>query len=268
MDLCRPSKIIVDLALVDFVRSVVSWAKHSAEKAIMKKMLLLAGVLGLGVASGAQGSVAYSYMAQLAPGQTLTPGSSATVNVYLAETDTSGSAEFVVGDGGLYSAGAAFVEQAGGQGVTVTAVTNNSAAEPAGFSGNDNKGSGTYGAYMLDITNNASTTPPVTPTSSTTVGTTRTDLYLLGTVTLALSTAPNATFNVESIHDAPAPVLDSSSNGNTLTFNGDDLDTAGGSIGTGANGHPTPFAVVPEPASIGLLSLGALGLLARRRTAH
>jgi hypothetical protein len=251
----------------NFAESCVHFEKQSVEKAMMRKMLLLAG-MGLGFASMAQASPIFTYSAQLAQGQTLTSTStSATYNVYLVETDTSGSAAFVPSDGGLYSAAAALIENTGGQGVTVTAVTPNSTAEPAGFSGNDNKGSGTYGAYLLDITNNAASTL-VAPTSTTTAGTTTTSDYLLGTVTFSLAANYNATFNAESIHDAPAPVLDSGSNSNSLTGNGNDLDVGGTGVGTGANGHPSAFTVVastPEPASFGLLSFAALGLLARRR---
>lgn len=243
-----------------------------------KRSMILAAAMGLGLASMSQASTIYSYVAQSTnPGGGIINGTSNTVNLYLQEVTTGTS--YITSDGGLYAGGVALYEQPGGTGVTVSSVSNNTSPEPTGFTGSNNNGMLTNGgAYILDITNNNDTTAGVAPVSTTTSGGTTTSLYLLGSVTLGVSATPNAHFLVESLHNVPAGdgAGNAGKNGNTLTFNsGTDLDPdnsastiPGGS--SGANSNPTSLAItssVPEPASLAVFGLGAVGVLARRRRA-
>jgi hypothetical protein len=236
---------------------------------------LLGAAAGLCLASMSRATTQYSYIAQPQGGR-IVSGANNTINLYLQEVSTGGSFT-ATQDGGLYSGGVAFVEQAGGFGVTFTAagVSNNSAAEPAGFSGNNTKGLLTSGGvWVADITAN-SASAGVQPISSATSGGTTTNLYLLGSVTfgLAADNQFDAAFLVESLHDAPKNdgIPAAGADGNTLTFNsGMDLDNGTPAGTTGADGNPTPFvpeAQLPEPASLAIFGLAGAGLLMRRRSA-
>ena len=221
------------------------------------------------LAGGARASDTITYAAVPQSG-TIMNGATNVLNMFLQETLTGGTTSAIAADAGLYDGGVGFVEKAGGTGVTVTAAAANNAAEPNGFSGNDFAGVLTSGGgYIQDITGN-SATKGVTPFSSTTVGSTTTNLYLLGTMTLSVSANPNATFLMESLHDTPQGqgAVAAGSNGNSATYGNDfDLDVGGaGNLGVvGANGHAVNFAVTPEPSGILLLALGAAGLASRRR---
>jgi len=239
------------------------------------RSMILAAAVSLGAGSLSKASTMYSYVVQ-PQGGAIVDNANNTLNLYLQEV-TSGGSFTAASDGGLYAGGVALVEQAGGSGVTFTAsgVSNNGAAEPSGFTGNNKAGVFTSGgAWVTDITNNADTTAGVAPVSSSTSGGTTTSLYLLGSVTVGVGATPNASFKVESLHDSPtndgAPAA--GADGNTLSFNsGNDLDAGGFSAGVvGADGHPTSFAIssaspVPEPASLAVFGVGAMGLLMRRR---
>lgn len=233
----------------------------------MNRSLLIAALAAcFGWAGAVRGDINYTYVAEPQSGS-ISFGASNVINLYLDETLTAGSTSVIQADYGLYSAGVAFVERPGGTGVTVTAVTANTQPEPKGFANNDITRIDTsgVGASMFDITAHDAVAG-VFPTSTSTVGSTTTNLYLLGNVTLNISASASAAFDVESLHDAPTNVgvYDAGMNGVTLDFNGADMDIGGPGIGTGANGHATTFAV-PEPAATALFGLGALGLVLRRR---
>lgn len=252
--------------------------RSMTKRSLKVRSLLLGAAVSLGLASWSQASVLYSYVVQ--PQGAIVNNANNTLNLYLQEVSTAGSFS-AASDGGLYSAGVALVEQTGGTGVTFTSagVSNNGAAEPGGFSGNNTKGLVTSGgAWITDITSNGASVG-VAPASSTTANGTTTNLYLLGSVVAAVGSNPNATFKVESLHDAPANdgIIVAGSDGNTFSYglnsqNNYDLDVtgAGGAPGaTGADGHPSSFSVgsspVPEPASLAIFGVAAAGLLVRRR---
>jgi hypothetical protein len=242
----------------------------------IRSLALAAAGACLGLTAGAKASVVYTYVA--VPNSITSTGST-TLSLYLKEVTSGGSYDAATtatagpNNTGLYGVGVALVEQAGGTGVTVSSPTANSAAEPTGLSGNDATGLATNGgAYIENIENNNATTGLGASTS--TVAGVTTNLYLIGTVNLTVASNANATFNVESIHDAPAGdnILHAGTDGGTLSVDGYDLDAGDPAItnGTFADGNPTTLVVntesmVPEPASVSLIGAAAVFGLARRR---
>ncbi len=258
----------------------------------MKRKLFILGSLAcLGLASSTQAAIMYNYVA-VPPAGGITNGATNVVSLYFQETLTNGSTSVInnADNGGLYAAGAAIVEQTGSTGVTVMSAAPNSQTEPAGFTGNNFYGypgapsgpnastipvTGLGGAFFALITSN-SAAAFVGPTITSTAAGTTINKYLLGTVTLNVGTAPQATFLVESLHDAPQGqgYLHAGVDGNTIDVSQDDFDAGGvqgGSgvnVGTGADGNPTTFAItspIPEPGSLMMCGLVASGLAFRRR---
>jgi len=250
-------------------------------------MFILGSLACLGLASSTQAAIMYNYIA-VPPAGGITKGATDVVSIYFQETLTNGSTSVInnANNGGLYSVGVALVEKTGGTGVTITTATPNSQTEPAGYTGNSNYGypgaptagetqpvTGPGGAFFALITANSASQyvgPTITGTDAS--GDTI-NKYLIGTVTMNVGTAPQATFLVESLHDAPQGqgYLHAGVDGNTIDVNGDDYDTGGPGLGTGADGNPTTFAItspIPEPGSLMMCGLVASGLAFRRRRAQ
>lgn len=235
---------------------------------------MAAGLAVLGAPATAGAAVtSYTYVAQ-PQGGVIVPGTANVVNLYLQEVQPSGATFSAnsANEGGLFGAGVALVEQAGGSGATITSMANNTQPEPAGFTGNNVQGvfSSGAGGFLSDAINGAASSGDAPASVVHNADGSTTSLYLLGTATLNVGATPNASFLVESFKDAAGqPFTGAGSTGNTLTLNGSDLDATTANY-TGATGHATTFVVgtaspVPEPASMAVFALGAAGLLARRR---
>lgn len=253
-------------------------------------ILAAAASLGFGLTApqATHAATTYSYIAT-PQGGTVNYGGNTTYNLYLQEVATTGSFQ-ATSDGGIGAAGVSLVET-GGSGVTFVSAAGNVGVEPAGFSG----GSGGVlftnksGAWIADTAGNKFTGDPnnigIGPaTTSTDANGTTTNLYLLGSVTLSVASNANANFTVESFYDSPTgqgvPNA-GSADGNTVTAAtvsaaGYDLDGThnssnplppGETATNMADATPTTFAIsaTPEPASMAVFALGAVGLLARRR---
>jgi hypothetical protein len=253
----------------------------------MKRKLFIAvgslASLGFAAGSGSAANISYTYIATPQSGS-IVNGTANVLNVYLDETVPAGATSPIPGSGGLFGGGVAIVENAGGTGVTLSSPLVNTLASPAGFDSPAAGGTAemglstgsTPGAYLIGITSLGDTVEDAPAKTSIVSGVT-TNLYLLGTVTFNVGTSPNATFNIESIHDAPKNdgILDAGSTGNTIDANGDDLDVGGPVAGsgtlTGADGHPTLLSITsptPEPGSLALCGLAAGAMALRRRKAR
>ena len=242
-----------------------------------KNKWLLGAIAFLGLPLAARATPSYQYVA--VPEAPIANGSNA-IDLYLQETLPSGSTYSIATDGGLYSGAVAVVEQAGGTGVSVTGGTNNTTSSPA----NTNFSTGTANnvvfntsaAHVIDSLGNTNSTGGlVAPFSTSTVSGTTTNKYLLGTVTLNVSSGANATFKIESLFNANGDgLLDAGSTFNTLTNGGNDLDpNSTSSAYTGADSTTNTLTVntaspVPEPASLAVFGFGAAGLIIRRRRAR
>lgn len=233
-----------------------------------RTMISLAGSLltvGGVAAGGAQAAVSFSYVTD-ALSYSAAQASQVAVQIYLKETLTAGSTDIVAGDGGLAGAGA---------GLNFTGVTGGTASTVANgtFTPASSLAPTTHSLYYNQPTNAnnlefvelaGDTGPfPSPPTNG---------LLLLGTIDIKVGSG-TSTFALTSLNNDT--IDDSNSNlgqedGNTVTVNSTDLDKTGQSGFTGADAaalytftvSPT---VMPEPGSISLLGLGALGLLTRRR---
>jgi hypothetical protein len=256
--------------------------------------IILAAAAGLGLGlmapQGAQAATTYSYIAT-PQGGTVNYGGSTTYNLYLQEVASTGSFQ-ATQDGGVGAAGVSLVETSG-SGVTFVSAAGNVGVEPAGFSGGGGGALFTNksGAYVQDQAGNKFTGDPnnigISPaTTSTDANGTITNLYLLGSVTLSLASDASANFTVESFYDSPTgqgvPNAGTSDlntvTAATVSAAGYDLDgnhnttlpnPPGEAPTDMADANPTTFAIgavsTPEPASMAVFALGAVGLLARRR---
>ena len=228
-------------------------------------------MLACSIGSSAQAAVSYSYIADSTT-YSGAVGSQVTVNLFLLETLTSGSTSFINSKGGLTNAGAA-VNVVGTLGGTAAQIPNAGYTPSSAFPGPlltfYNQGTTPAKSNNLEFTEavtSGSVAPDVTSSSIflgkllVTVGS--------GSTTYILTSLGNDTITNSSGGNSQLGQV----NGNTLTqlpapF-GTDLDVTQQGVFTGANASPGfTFKVnaTPEPASMGLLGLCALSLLARRR---
>jgi hypothetical protein len=231
------------------------------------------GIFGCAViwaaAAQAQTPTTYSYF--YIAGQTsynnVTPGSSIDVPLYLQEVNSDGSSNsLLASEDGLFAAGTGVSQFSSSVGVatTITGISPNSGSPPAGFDDILDQSTTASSAALLEQVNFSDSNGVAAVSQGGGVST-----VYLGTLALLASSTPDqtTTFTV-SVYDP--------NQGNTVTFNnGYDLDNNNdplnppGASALYSSAAPTNFSVttssVPEPASLSLLTLGAVTLLSRRR---
>jgi PEP-CTERM motif len=231
--------------------------------------------LAAGLSAPAGASVIYSYVTDASSYTGASAGSIVPVNIYLQETLTGSSTSYVSANGGMTGAGAGF---------NVTGTTGGTAAQFAAgsftfapsFGGPQtadyNQGSGNNLEFSEGIVPGAATVMPgangriLLGTLNVTAGS--------GKTSYILTSLNNDTINSSAQFPNGNSLL-GQSNGNTTTQNpppfGSDLDLSPSSGAyTGANASPGDVITVsgssvPEPASLAVFGVGAMGLLARRR---
>jgi hypothetical protein len=225
----------------------------------MRKLTMLGAAVAMGAfaAQRASAGVMYQYVADA--GQYTAPAAGATVpvNVYLKEIASGGSPSLLVADNGLFSGGAEVLRTGSGSavmtGVNLDTVdfTGPSAVNVGGADTTFNVNTGTSDLKGVGFGNTNGGAVSGTPAN---------EIYL-GTVLISAGSGTTS-YKLQAV----------SGGGTTLDFQGNDLDVSSASAPayTGAgDASVTPFTFTitptPEPASLGLLGLGALGLLARRR---
>ena len=245
----------------------------------MRSRLLSIGsfvCLAAGLSAPAGASVIYSYVTDASSYTGASAGSIVPVNIYLQETLTGSSTSYVSANGGMTGAGAGF---------NVTGTTGGTAAQFAAgsftfapsFGGPQtadyNQGSGNNLEFSEGIVPGAATVMPgangriLLGTLNVTAGS--------GKTSYILTSLNNDTINSSAQFPNGNSLL-GQSNGNTTTQNpppfGSDLDLSPSSGAyTGANASPGDVitvsggSTVPEPASLAVFGVGAMGLLARRR---
>jgi hypothetical protein len=229
----------------------------------------VAAMAAVATAAPANGSVIYQYVAD----QTDVPaaqGATVSVRLFLREILSGGSTSVIGADGGLYSMGVRVDRSTTGLPASPSILTSLTGSSDFPVS------SPTVTAASANIAENIGNNPAGITRGNTGGGAspnTPADMVYLGTLSItAGSGAGKTTFSV---------AARSATGTNTLTNgNGYDLDLTGNSgpnagspafTGAASNATPATFSVtvagVPEPTGLGLLGLGATGLLARRRRA-
>jgi hypothetical protein len=225
----------------------------------MRKLTMLGAAVAMGAfaAQRASAGVMYQYVADASQYFIPAPGATVPVNVYLKENLTNGSPSVLVADNGLFSGGAEVLRTGSGSS-TITGVnldtvdfTGPSTVNVGGADTNFNVNTGTLDKTGVGFGNTNGGAVANTPAN---------EIYL-GTVLIQAGSGTTS-YKLQAI----------SGGGSTLDFLGNDLDVTSTTppVYTGAaDPSVTPFTfsvtAAPEPASLGLLGLGALGLLARRR---
>jgi len=239
----------------------------------MRSRLLSIGsfvCLAAGLSAPAGASVIFSYVTD-ASSYNATPGSIVPVNIYLQETLTGTSTSYISANGGVTGAGAGFNVQ-GTTGGSAAQIPTGSFTFSPSFGGPNaayyNQGSGSNLEFSEGIA--APPAPTVMPDAS--------GRIFLGKVNITAGSGKTSyiltSLNNDTINNSNSAL--GQSNGNTTTQNpppfGSDLDVspANGAY-TGANASPGDVitvggtSTVPEPASLAVFGVGAMGLLARRR---
>jgi hypothetical protein len=218
------------------------------------------------LSTSAGASVVYSYVTD-ASSYSGSPGSIVPVSIYLQETLTGGSTSTIAAHNGLIGAGAA-INIGSPVSSSAAQIVSGSFVVPAAFGGGNladyNQGSGAA-ANNLEVSDAIGTSQPhVLPANG---------LVLLGTVNVTVGSAMT-TFDLTSLDKDTINGSNSQlgqGNGNTVSQDGTDYDVTQSGVYTGANDTPAyTFTVgatstVPEPASLSVFGIGALGLLFRRR---
>ena len=223
----------------------------------MRKLMMFGAAVAFGLAGvqRAGASVIYQYVADMPA--SAPPNSTVTVPMFLQETLTNGSASILSDPNqgnGLFGAGVTVTRASGSAAITALGLNTKDFGGPMSSSVAPDTAS-----FTEAVAPGSTAGIPLGNTGSGAVPAHPNEVYL-GTVTVNTGTGMSV-FKL------------TQNGGNTLDGNGDPLDTtgmaAGGAsyIGTADPSNPVQGFVigVPEPTSLGLLAIGGLGLLARRR---
>jgi len=219
-------------------------------------------VLGLAPATGA--AISYRYVTD-SPTYSAGPGALVPVKVYLQETLTGGSHSLLVGDGGLFNAGAAvgYAALPGSEGNGSPATLSTFAFDTSDFSGLTAQNVAPDGS-SLDFQEGVGGSASFGPMG---IISAAGRIQFLGTLTVEAGGAGNvSTFSLG--QDGGSGNTITFKNAFDLDFNGDGTAADGNTYTwTGTDGAVSNFTVAatPEPSTPGLLAIAASAFLARRR---